>query len=405
MASGYDTAMRIALISPLYEAVPPIAYGGTERVIASLADELVRRGHEVTLFAAEGSRTAATLVACSRAPLRYSMSRTELEQLAPHLHLKMLADVHRRADAGEFDIVHAHTDIWTLPFARPGRVPTVVTMHGRLDLDVVRTVLPMYPDMPLVSISDHQRGPVEDLPVRWTATCPNGLDLSAYFAASRCTNGEYLAFVGRITPEKRPDWAVEVAARSGRKLRVAAKVDAVDVDYWDAVIEPLFRKHDVEFVGEIGEADKPSFFAQAAATLFPIDWPEPFGLVMIESLATGTPVIALRNGSVPEILTDGKSGFICDSIDDMVSSVGHLGQLRESACRDEARRFTAATMTDRYLDIYDELIDDLASVTACTPPLFAFSPRSGDGGGTPHAARAVAGFQQHNRKPLGAKAM
>jgi glycosyltransferase involved in cell wall biosynthesis len=347
----------------LYEAVPPVAYGGTERVIAALANELVRRGHEVTLFAAGGSHTAASLVACSETPLRYSMSRTELEHIAPHLHLQMLADVYQRAEAGEFDMVHAHTDIWTLPFVRSGRVPTVVTMHGRLDLDVVRTVLPMYPDTPLVSISDHQRRAVDDLPVRWVATCPNGLDLAAYLATPRCTNGEYLAFVGRITPEKRPDWAVEVAARSGRQLRVAAKVDAVDVDYWTAVVEPLFRTRDVEFVGEIGEADKPAFFAGAVATLFPIDWPEPFGLVMIESLASGTPVIALHNGSVPEVLTDGASGFVCDSVEQMAAAVGRLGQLRSDVCRTEARRFTAAAMTDRYLDVYDELIGDLGSVT------------------------------------------
>ena len=221
--------------------------------------------------------------------------------------------------------MHAHTDIWTLPFADSCSVPTVVTMHGRLDLDVVRTVLPMYPDTPLVSISDHQRRAVADLPLRWMATCPNGLDLSAYFAEpSTCPTGDYLAFVGRITPEKRPDWAVEVAVRAGRPLRVAAKVDPLDVDYWHEQIEPLFAAYDVDFVGEIGEADKPAFFGGAAATLFPIDWPEPFGLVMIESLASGTPVIALRNGSVPEVLSDGQSGFVCDSLDEMVDAVERL---------------------------------------------------------------------------------
>ena len=368
--------MKVALIAPLYESVPPVAYGGTERVIAALANDLVRRGHDVTLFAAAGSDTAADLVAVTDGPLRLSMSRVQLEQVAPHLHLEMLAEVYRRADRGEFDIVHAHTDLWTLPFADTCSVPTVLTMHGRLDLDVVRKVLPLYPDMPLVSISDHQRLAVADLPLRWMATCPNGLDLSEYFAASTCPTGDYLAFVGRITAEKRPDWAVEVARRAGRPLRVAAKVDPLDVDYWTEVIEPLFRANDVEFIGEISEAEKPEFFGKAAATLFPIDWPEPFGLVMIESLATGTPVIALRNGSVPEVLTDGESGFVCDSLDEMVAAVDQLDQLHPSACRAEADRFSAEAMTDGYLDVYADLTDVGGSVTAFPSPMYALPSAS-----------------------------
>ena len=298
------------------------------------------------------------------------MSRTQLEQIAPHLHLQMLADVYRHAP-DRFDVVHAHTDIWTLPFAHSSPVPTIVTMHGRLDLDVVRTVLPMYAHTPLVSISDHQRRAVADLALRWMATCPNGLDLSAYFAAPRQPGGEYLAFVGRITPEKRPDWAVEVARRAGRPLRVAAKIDPLDVDYWQDVIEPLFRSSDVEFVGEIGESEKPAFFAGAAATLFPIDWPEPFGLVMIESLASGTPVVALGNGSVPEVLTDGGSGFICNSLDDMVAAVDRVDELSAAACREEARRFTAAAMADRYLTVYERLIDERYSVASIPARILA----------------------------------
>jgi len=349
--------MRIALVSPLYESVPPAMYGGTERVIGALANELVARDHDVTLFAAGGSTTAATLVPAVAAPLRMSMTRTELEQIAPHLHLQMLADVYRDAP-DRFDIVHAHTDIWTLPFARSSPVPTVVTMHGRLDLDVVRAVLPSYAGTPFVSISDDQRRAVADLPVRWEATCPNGLDLDTYFAAARPSSSDYLAFVGRITPEKRPDWAVEVARRAGRPLRVAAKIDPLDVDYWHTVIEPLFRSSDVEFVGEIGESEKPEFFAGAAATLFPIDWPEPFGLVMIESLASGTPVVALRNGSVPEVLSHGVSGFVCDSLDDMVEAIDHVDSISPEACRREARRFTAPVMTDNYLDVYEGLVHE-----------------------------------------------
>ncbi len=309
-------------------------------------------------------------MAATPAPLRQTMTRVELEQIAPHLHMKMLADVYRDAP-DRFDIVHAHTDIWTLPFAQSAPVPTLVTMHGRLDLEVVRKVLPMYADTPLVSISDHQRRAVADLPLRWAATCPNGLDLDPYFAAPRPAASDHLAFVGRITPEKRPDWAVEVARRAGRPLRVAAKIDPLDIDYWHSVIEPLFRSSDVEFVGEIGEDEKPEFFAGAAATLFPIDWPEPFGLVMIESLASGTPVVALRNGSVPEVLADGVSGFVCDSLDGMVGAIEKVDSIRPDACRREARRFTAPVMTDNYLAVYEGLVDELCSVTTLPPRVFA----------------------------------
>ncbi len=345
--------MKIALVAPLYESVPPGAYGGTERVVAALADELVVRGHEVTLFAAAGSQTRAKLVPEVAAPLRLVMSRVELEQEAPHLHLKMLSDVFARSC--EFDIIHSHTDIWTLPFLEQSTIPTVITMHGRLDLDIVDRVLPMYPHASLVSISESQREPVAGHEIRWVGTCYNGLDLDEYLSVPR-GSGDYLAFVGRITREKRPDWAVEVARRAGMPLRVAAKVDPLDVDYWHDEIEPLFTANDVEFVGEITEKQKPEFFAGAAATLFPIDWPEPFGLVMIESLAAGTPVVALRRGSVPEVLTDGVSGFICDSLDEMVSAVGRLPLLTPENCRTEAERFSASAMADQYLTVYERLI-------------------------------------------------
>jgi glycosyltransferase involved in cell wall biosynthesis len=266
-----------------------------------------------------------------------------------------------------FDIVHAHTDVWTMPFARFTSVPTLTTLHGRLDIDVARTVLALYPDMPLVSISNEQRRAVADLPLRWMATCPNGLDLSAYLDRPATPHGDYLAFVGRITPEKRPDWAVEVARRAGRTLRVAAKIDPVDIDYWETEIRPLFCASDVDFIGEIGEAEKPSFFGGAAATLFPVDWPEPFGLVMIESLASGTPVIALRKGAVPEVLSHDASGFVCDSLDEMVAAVDHVDRISPEACRREARRFTASAMTDMYLDVYDELVGERRSPMMLLP--------------------------------------
>ena len=347
--------MRVALVAPLYEAVPPTAYGGTERVVAGLADELVRQGHDVTLFAAGGSRTSARLVASVPGPLRLSMTRRELIDVAPHLHLQMLADVCRMAD--EFDVVHAHTDIWTLPFVRMASAPMLITMHGRLDLDVVQRVFPLYLDTPLVSISDAQRVHLDHFPVQWVGTCYNGLPLDDYRAAER-GRGDYLAFVGRITPEKRPDLAVEIAARVGLPLRVAAKVDPLDEEYWHDVIGPLFSRHDVDYLGELSEHEKPAFYAGARATLFPIDWPEPFGLVMVESLAAGTPVIALRRGSVPEILDHGVSGAICDDVDQMVTEVGRCDRFTADACRRRASLFSATAMTKRYLDLYERVIAD-----------------------------------------------
>lgn len=344
--------MRIAQVAPLYESVPPTGYGGTERVVAALCDGLVARGHEVTLFAAGGSTTGAELVACGTAPLRSRMSRAEMVDVAPHAHLRMLADVYAQQD--RFDIIHSHVDIWTLPFAVGAPTPTVLTMHGRLDLDPVRRTLPLYPGAALVSISDHQRLAVADLALDWVATVPNGLDLSAYLTR-RAEPGEHLAFVGRINPEKNPLAAVEVAARTGRALHVAAKIDPLDLDYYRDEVRPVFEAHDVRFVGEADEAAKPAFFGAAAATLFPSDWPEPFGLVMIESMAAGTPVVALRRGSVPEVIVDGVTGFVCDDVDEMVAAVGRIGEIDREACRRRARDFGVARMCAGYESVYDEV--------------------------------------------------
>lgn len=345
--------MKIAMIAPLYETVPPSGYGGTERVISALCDELAGRGHDVTLFAAAGSHTSGRLEPVVPAPLRTTMHRDEMIEVAPHLHLHMLAEVFRRAD--EFDIVHSHCDLWTLPFVRTTTVPTVITLHGRLDLDSVQRVYPLYPETPLVSISDSQREPLDHFPLSWIDTCYNGLDLDTYFEAP-ARRGDYLAFVGRLTPEKRPDWAIEIAERSGLPLRVAAKIDPLDAEYYRDVIAPLFERHAVDFIGEIGEAEKPEFYAGARALLFPIDWPEPFGLVMIEALAAGTPVIALNRGSVPEVIGHGRSGMICDSLDEMVDAVSRIDRIDTDACRRRARRFTAAAMVDRYLQVYDRVV-------------------------------------------------
>jgi glycosyltransferase involved in cell wall biosynthesis len=349
--------MRIAQVAPLYEAVPPGAYGGTERVIATLCDGLVAMGHDVTLFAPRGSETAARLVA-SEEPLRQRMGREQLVDLAPHLHLQMLAELYARRE--EYDVVHSHLDIWTLPFTRLFETPTVLTMHGRLDLDFLRDLLQRYGSVPLVSISDDQRRAVSDLDLAWAATVYNGLDFTSYGGVEHDPDG-YLGFVGRIAEEKGPLSAIEVARRCGLPLRIAAKVDPLDEPYYEEQVAPVMGP-DIEFVGEIDEQQKPPFYAGARATLFPSDWPEPFGLVMIESMAAGTPVIALRRGSVPEVIEDGVSGFVCDDVDEMVAAVDRIGEIDPEACRRRAARFSGEAMCRGYLEVYDALAGARESV-------------------------------------------
>ncbi|MCU1398710.1 MAG: glycosyl transferase group 1 [Acidimicrobiales bacterium] len=285
-------------------------------------------------------------------------------EVAPHLHLRMLADVYERAE--EFDVIHSHADIWTFPFANRSATPTVITMHGRLDLAHVRQTVPMYPLTPLVSISDHQRTALDGIDVNWAATVYNGLDLRHYHAEPR-PGSDDLAFVGRINEEKGPAVAVEIARRTARNLRVAAKIDPLDVDYYRDEIEPIFADNDVDFLGELNERDKPSFYAHAAATLFPSDWPEPFGLVMIESMAAGTPVIALRRGSVPEVIVDGVTGFICDDIDEMVSAVDRLHEIDPEQCRRHAASFDYTVMTSRYESVYQSVLDQTLQPSAMSP--------------------------------------
>jgi glycosyltransferase involved in cell wall biosynthesis len=345
--------MRIAELAPLYEAVPPVGYGGTERVVAALCDGLTELGHEVTLFAAGSSRTKANLEPVVPAPLRTRMSRSEMVDVAPHLHLRMLAEAYERAD--EFDVIHSHADVWTLPFARRAATPTVLTLHGRLDVDVVRQIVPLYPEVPLVSISEHQRTPLRGVRLNWAATVYNGLDLGRYAGEPRRARDD-LAFVGRINAEKGPAVAVEVARRTSRRLRVGAKIDPLDESYYRRVIKPLFAAHDVEFCGELDESDKPAFYASAAATIFPSDWPEPFGLVMIESMAAGTPVIALRRGAVPEIVVDGVTGFICDDVDEMTAAVDRLTEIDPADCRRRAAEFSEQAMCSGYEDVFRWLV-------------------------------------------------
>ena len=343
--------MRVAQIAPLYEAVPPGAYGGTERVIATLCDQLVAEGHDVTLFAPEGSTTAAKLEAFGR-PLRERLSAEELVTLAPHLHLQMLASLYQHAD--DFDVVHSHLDIWSLPFAELTETPSVLTMHGRLDLDHLRHLLPRYAKTPLVSISDDQRRAVADLDLNWAATVYNGLDLRSYHDRTNDRDG-YLGFVGRIAEEKGPLAAIEISQRTGLPLKMAAKVDPLDIDYYEHEVRPRMGSN-VDFIGEIEEHEKPAFYGGARATLFPSDWPEPFGLVMIESLAAGTPVIALRRGSVPEVIEDGVTGFICDDVDEMVEATERIGEIDPEACRRHAQRFSGEQMCRGYLEVYQSLV-------------------------------------------------
>jgi glycosyltransferase involved in cell wall biosynthesis len=234
------------------------------------------------------------------------------------------------------------------------RTPVVTTMHGRLDLPFLLPILRQYPDVPLVSISDSQRAPLRDLRLNWAGRVYNGIPLDHF--PFRPDRGTYLIFLGRICPEKRPDWAVEVARRSGMPLKVAAKIDPVDQDYWRDEIEPLFRANNVEFVGEVNEQEKAALLGGAYATLFPIDWPEPFGLVMAESLACGTPVIALDRGSVPEVIEHGVSGFICPSIEEMAAAVPRVADLSRADCRRRAERFSQAAMADGYESVYRRLV-------------------------------------------------
>jgi glycosyltransferase involved in cell wall biosynthesis len=341
--------MRIAQIAPLMESVPPRFYGGTERVVSYLTEELVRQGHDVTLFASGDSLTTAKLVPCSTQALRLAGVRD-----ATPMTLVMLDEVRRLADA--FDILHFHLDLLHYPLIRDFAHRTVTTLHGRLDLTDCHPLYSAFDDAPLVSISNSQRQPMP--PVNWIGRVHHGLppDLLAPLASR---HGDYLAFLGRISPEKRPDRAIEIAVRSGRELRIAAKIDAVDQAYWRGVIEPLVNRHsNVTYVGEIGEADKKAFLGNAAALLFPIDWAEPFGLVMIEAMACGTPVIAWNDGAVPEVIDEGVTGFVVQDIDEAVAAVDRLATFDRARIRDVFdRRFTAARMARDYTSIYQRLLD------------------------------------------------
>ena len=342
--------MKIAQVAPLIESVPPRLYGGTERVVSYLTEELVRQRHNVTLFASGDSQTTAHLLACVPKALRLDAS---VQDRAPHAVLQ-LEQVRQRAH--EFDIVHFHNDFAHFPLTRAA-LPTriVTTLHGRLDIADYKPLFAAFIDAPLVSISEHQRRPLEG--VNWAGTVYHGLP-EHVCRFNPNPSGDYVAFIGRISPEKRPDRAIDIARRAGVKLRIAAKVDPVDEAYFRGYIEPMLSDPHVEYIGEISETEKSTFLGNARALLFPIDWPEPFGLALIESMSCGTPVVAWHCGSVPEIVDDGVTGFIVDSIAAAVDAVDRIPMLDRRAVRARfEQRFSAERMAKDYLAVYSRLIE------------------------------------------------
>ncbi|MGE0226187.1 MAG: glycosyltransferase family 4 protein [Acetobacteraceae bacterium] len=338
--------MRIAQIAPLTESVPPRLYGGTERVVSFLTEELVAMGHEVTLFASGDSRTSANLEACWPSALRFDESLRDA--IAPHM--LMIEEVRRRA--GDFDVLHCHLDYWPFSVLSRQSTPFLTTLHGRLDLDEHGAMYNRFPEVPLVSISDAQRRPLPR--VNFIDTVHHGLPVD--LLTPRDMKRDYLAFLGRITPDKGPDRAIRIARETGIPLKIAAKVDRVDQEYYNTVIRQMIDGVHVEMIGEIADHEKSEFLSGAHALLLPIDWPEPFGLVMIEAMACGTPVIASRYGSVPEIIDDGLTGFIVDSHEEAVAAVGRVDRLSSSAIRARfEQRFTARRMAEDYVALYNHI--------------------------------------------------
>ncbi len=345
--------MKIAQVAPLYESVPPTLYGGTERVVSLLTEELVRRGHKVSLFASGDSQTAATLVPVCETALRLQGARI-VDAIAHHIRMLELVV----QQAAEFDILHFHTDYLQFPALRRLARPAVTTEHGRLDTIDLKALFSEFWDMKLVSVSNAQRAPLPD--ANWVATVYHGLPPDLY--SLHRNPGEYLAFLGRICPEKRVDRAIEIAKQSGCKIKIAAKVDAADQKYFETEIKHLLDDPIVEFLGEISDSEKEEFLGNAAALLFPIDWPEPFGLVLIEAMACGTPVIAYPFGSVPELINPGQTGFVVPDIEQAVAAVGRLETIDRAGCRRVfEKRFTAARMASDYADVYSRVIGETAA--------------------------------------------
>jgi len=359
MALRLGGFLKIAQVAPLYESVPPQLYGGTERVVSNLTEALVEAGHEVTLFASGDSKTAARLIPACPKSLR--LNNYECQDQLAH-HFVMLEEVLERAD--QFDIIHFHIDYMHFPLSKLSGLIHMSTLHGRLDSPDLLPLYRKYKNMPLSSISLNQRKP---LPwVNWIGNVYHGLPADHLPLGDGC--GKYLAFLGRISPEKRVDRAIEIAVKLNMPLKVAAKVDRADRLYYEREIKHLLTAPNVEFVGEINEQQKGEFLGNAYAYLFPIDWPEPFGLTMIESMACGTPTIAFRCGSVPEVITDGVSGYIVESMDDAVRATKQAGTLDRASCRAEfMKRFSAPVMAQQYVKLYESILAPRSAAPETVP--------------------------------------
>lgn len=338
--------MRIAQVAPLHESVPPRYYGGTERVVSWLTERLVTLGHDVTLFASGDSVTDAELVKCCKRALRLDCTCID-----PWVHhVLMMEEVFSRAD--DFDVIHFHTDYLHFPFTRREKVPCLTTLHGRLDIPDLLPLYKEFRETPLVSISEAQRRPIPW--ANWVGTVHHGINIHELSLQER--PGDYLAFLGRVSPEKGLNYAIQIAIRAKRKLKIAAKVDRADRDYFETEIKPWLSHPLIEFIGEIGNSEKGEFLGNAIALLFPINWPEPFGLVMIEAMACGTPVIAYPGGSVAEIMLDGVTGFLVHGVDEAVAAVNRIPSIDRRSCREHFElNFSDDRMAKDYLNIYRKI--------------------------------------------------
>ncbi|WP_207515259.1 glycosyltransferase family 4 protein [Longitalea luteola] len=340
--------MRIAQVPPLYESVPPKLYGGTERVVSYLTEELVKQGHDVTLFGTEDSMTKANLHAVCKQATR--LNEACIDPIAWHIYQMQIV----MENANEFDIIHFHNDYLHFPLSYLNRYRHVTTLHGRLDLDDIKPIYQKFYTIPVVSISDGQRKPLPF--ANWVGTVYHGLPKELYKLGEG--KGDYLAFLGRISPEKRPDRAIQIAKLAGIKLKIAAKVDNADKEYFETKIKPLLDHPLIDFIGEIGEDKKGEFLGNAMALLFPIDWPEPFGMVMIEAMANGTPVIAWDQGSVPEVVEHGKTGFIVNDMEQAVEAVESIHKLSRPLIRKIFEHsFTASVMANKYMQLYERICE------------------------------------------------
>jgi len=366
--------VRIAQVAPLVESVPPAKYGGTERVIANLTAELVRMGHEVTLYASGDSRTEARLV-----PLvERALWKSDSPQNDIILHLAELGRVSR--DARRYDVIHSHLDVLAFPFGRQSAAPFVHTLHGRLDLPELQTFYEQFSDVPVVSISDSQRRPIPH--ANWVGQVYNGVATGTLpFGTGR---GGYLAFLGRISPEKGVAEAIDVALKVGMPLKIAARLPlegidnswvALDWAYYREEVKPRLSSSLIEFVGEVDDAEKGDLLKDAAGLVFPINWPEPFGLVMVEALACGTPVIARALGSTPEVIRHGRTGFLCSTVDEMVDACQRLDSIDRFACRqDVEERFSARAMARGYVDVYRRVCGAANPEPSLAPPIRLLRP-------------------------------